>query len=85
MRSYSRMINEMLTQLYQDEKLWKCLKEEIRINPERIKMLHFVVMNYDRMSKMEIRERAYCYANSIQEEELLARQIFLCLLHLANT
>ena len=78
------MINEMLTQLYQDEQLRKCLREEIRINPERMKILHYIVMNYDRMSKMEIKERVYYYANSIQEDELLARQIFLCLLHLIN-
>ena len=78
------MINEMLTQLYQEERLRKCLREGIRINPERMKILHYIVMNYDRMSKMEIKERVYCYANSIQEDELLARQIFLCLLHLMN-
>jgi len=84
MRNYNRMINEILTQLYQEERLRKCLKEEVRINPERMKTLHYIVMNYDRMSKMEIRERVYYYGSSIQEEELLARQIFLCLLRLAN-
>ena len=84
MRNYTRMINEMLTQLYQDEMLQRCLREEIRINPERMKILHYIVMNYDRMSKMEIKERIYYYANSIKEEELLARQIFLCLLRLMN-
>ena len=84
MRNYNRIINEMLTQLYQDERLRKCLREEIEINSERIKILHYIVMNYDTMSKTEIKERVYHYANSIKEEELLARQIFLCLLHLAN-
>jgi len=84
MRNYNRMINEMLTQLYQDERLRKCLREEVKINPERIKILHYIVMNYDEMSKMEIKERVYRYANSIQEDELLARQIFLCLLRLGN-
>ena len=84
MRNYNRMINEMLTQLYQDERLRKCLREEVRINPERIKILHYIVMNYDEVSKMEIKERVYRYANSIQEDELLARQIFLCLLRLGN-
>ncbi len=84
MRNYNRMLNDMLGQLYQDEKLRKCLREEIKIHPERIKTLHYIVMNYDKMSSTEIRERAYRYANSIQEDELLARQIFLCLLRLAN-
>ena len=76
------MVNEMLGQLYQDEKLRRCLCEEIKINPERIKTLHYIVMNYDRMSSTEMEERIYRYAVGIQEDELLARQIFLCLLRL---
>ena len=85
MRNYNRMINEILGQLYQEERLQKCLWEEIKIHPERIKILHAIVMNYDRMSKGELWEEVYSYAGSIQEEELLARQIFLCLLRLTNT
>ena len=84
MKNYNRIINEILGQLYQEEKLQKCLREEIKINPERIKILHTIVMNYDRMSKVEIQEQVYSYAGSIQEEELLARQIFLCLLRFMN-
>ena len=36
------------------------------------------------MSKGEIQEKAYLYARSIEDEELFARQIFLCLMHLAE-
>ena len=84
MQNYNRYINEILGQVYQDEKLRKCLSEEVKIHPDRIKNLHYIVMNYDRMSRKELYERAYRYANSIQEEELAARQIFLCLLRLAE-
>lgn len=84
MQNYNRFINEILAQVYQDEKLRKCFNEEVKIHPERIRNLHYILMNHDRMNRAEIRERAYRYANSIQEEELLARQIFLCLLRLAD-
>ena len=84
MKKENRIINEMLGQLYQEEKLRRCLCEVIRIQPERLKVLHYVVMNYDRMSSVEIYERAYRYADSVQEDDLLARQMFLCLLHLAK-
>lgn len=84
MQDYSRLINEMLGQVYQDRRLYRCLCEEIRINPDRIKILYNIVMNYDRMSREEIREKAYRYAKLIESEDLLARQIFLCLLRLAG-
>ena len=84
MKNKNRIINEILGQLYQDEKLQRCLNEEIEINSERMKKLYEIVMNYDRMSGEEIKDLAYDYAESIREEELLARQIFLCLLRLAE-
>ena len=84
MKNYSRLINEILGQLYQEERLRNCLKERIKIHPDRIQILHNTVMNFDQMSKVEILEKAYCYGQSIGEEELLARQIFLCLLCLAE-
>lgn len=84
MKNGNRMINEMIGQLYQDEKLRRCLHEEIKINQKRITKLYDIVMNYDKMSGKEIKEQAYYYAESIQEEELLARQIFLCLLRLSE-
>jgi len=85
MRNDNKLINDILGQLYQEERLRRCLKEVIRIHPDRILILHYIVMNIDRLSESEIRERAYCYGQSVQEEELLARQIFLCLLCLAET
>ncbi len=84
MKNSNRMINEMLGQFYQDEKLRRCLHEEIKIHPERIKKLYEIVMNYDKMDEKEIKELAYSYAESIREDELLARQIFLCLLRLSE-
>ena len=84
MLDYSHLINEMLGQVYQHEKLQRCLRKEVKLNPDRMKILHQVVMNYDRMSRIEIRESAYRYANLIEEDELVARQIFLCLLRLSE-
>ena len=84
MKSENRMINEMIGQLYQDEKLRKCFYDEIKVQPERIKKLYEIIMNCDRLSGNEIKEMAYRYAESIQENELLARQIFLCLLRLSE-
>ena len=80
MRHYNQMVNEMLGQLYQEERLCSCLKETIKIHPERIQILHHIVMNMDYLSKAEMREMIYRYGQSIEEDELLARQIFLCLL-----
>lgn len=84
MLDYGHFINEILGQVYQDERLQQCLNEEVRIHPDRIRILHQVVMNYDCMSRAEIREKAYRYAKLIDDDELVARQIFLCLLRLAD-
>lgn len=84
MPDYSHYMNEILGQIYQHEKLQQCISEEVRVHPDRIRILHQVVMNYDCMSSEEIREKAYRYAKLIEEDELAARQIFLCLLRLAE-
>ena len=85
MQNYIRLINEMLGQIYQNKRLQKWLDETILIQKERIIILHYVIMNVDRLSKEEIEEQAYSFGKTIEgEEELLARQIFLCLLHLAR-
>lgn len=75
----------MLGQLYQDSYLYQCLCEEIRIKPERLFLLHQLVMNYDRMSAQEIKERVFRYGAMIEDGELFARQMFLCLLRLADS
>ena len=85
MRNNYKLINEILGQVYMDEELRKCLSETVKIHPERIRILHQIVMNRDYLSKEEIRERAYLYAKTIRGEELAARQIFLCLLHMAES
>ena len=82
MKNNNRMINEIIAQFYQDEKLLRCVQEEINIQPQRLNKLYEIIMNYDKMSEKEIKEQVYHYAESIQEEELLARQIFLCLIRL---
>lgn len=79
-----RLIGDMLGQLYQDRCLYQCLCEALNIRPERLKQLHYIVMNYDRMSPHEIREKAYKYGTMIEDEDLIARQMFLCLLRLAD-
>lgn len=84
MKSYIRLINDILGQIYQDERLQRCLEETILLHHDRILILHYVAMNIDRLSSAEIRERAYRYGRTIKSEDLLARQIFLCLLHLAD-
>ena len=84
MQKYLRQINEILGQIYQEKILRRCLRETISIDPERIAILHYVVMNIDCLSREEIREQAYCYGQTVREDELVARQIFLCLLHLAR-
>lgn len=84
MQNYDHFINEMLSEVFQDKELYQCLKQEIKIHPERIRILHQIVMNYDRMNMEEVREKVYQYAALIEEEDLLARQLLLCLLHLAR-
>ena len=84
MEKYLRQINEILGQIYQEKCLQRCMRETIEIEPERMEILHYVVMNIDCLSKEEIYEQAYCYGQMIKEDELVARQIFLCLLHLAE-
>lgn len=84
MKYYNQMINEILGQLYQEERLYSCLKETIKIHPERIRILHHIIMNMDDLSKVEMRDMIYRYGQSIEEDELLARQIFMCLLYLDN-
>ena len=84
MRNYNRLINEILGQIYEDEELQKCISETIKIRPDRIYILHQIIMNRDNLSKEEMKELAYRYARTIKPEELAARQIFLCLLHLVE-
>ena len=84
MKNSNKLINEILGQLYQEEQLRRCLKEVIQIHPKRILILHYIAMNIEHLTKEELREKAYLYAQTIHEEDLLARQIFLCLLCLAD-
>lgn len=84
MRSYMKLINDIISQIYQEERLRKCIKETLHINRERILILHYVAVNIDRLSSDDIRERAYRYGKMIRQDDLLARQIFLCLLTLAD-
>lgn len=83
-KNYEHIINEMLGEIYQDKELFYCLKSEIKIHPERIRILHQIVMNYDRMSCEELWEKVYRYAALIEEEDLLARQLLLCLQRLVK-
>ena len=84
MKNSNKLINEILGQVYQEEQLRRCLREVIQIHPERIRILHYVATNIGHLTNDELREKAYLYAQTIQEEDLLARQIFLCLLNLAD-
>lgn len=84
MKDYNLLMNDILGQLYQEERLRRCLLERIKVHPDRMDILHYVLMNLDGLSKAEIKERAYLYGQTIEEEDLLARQIFLCLLCLAD-
>ena len=80
----TRIISEILGQLYQDHYLYQCFYEELRIHPERVKKVHYIVMNYDKMTSGEIEENVFAYGATIEEEDLFARQIFLCLLRLVQ-
>jgi len=84
MQKRNELINDILGQLYQEERWSRCLKEVIQIQPERLWLLHNTVMNVGGLSGAEVRERAFRYGQTVKEEDLLARQIFLCLLHLAD-
>ena len=85
MHNYIRLINEILGQIYQDKRLQIWLEEAIPIQKEQIIILHYIIMNIDRISREEIEERAYRFGETIKDEdELLARQIFLCLLQLVD-
>ena len=84
MKTYLRQINEILGQIYQEKSLQRCLRETVKVDPERMTILYSVVMNIDCLSKEELYERAYHYGKMIKADELVARQIFLCLLHLAD-
>ena len=77
-------MNEILGQLYQERRLYQCFYEGLQIHPERIRRVHYIVMNYDRMSSEEIRKAAFDYGKMIGDEDLFARQMFLCLLRLAD-
>lgn len=79
-----RLMNEILGQLYQDRRLYQCFYDGLQIHPDRMRKVHYIVMNYDRMSSQEIREAAFGYGEMIGDEDLFARQMFLCLLRLAN-
>ena len=79
-----RLIGELLGQLYADKNLYRCLCEELNIRPQRVRLLHYIVMNYDMMSVQELREKVYEYGAMIKEEDLFARKIFLCLLRLVK-
>ena len=79
-----RMIGDMLGQLYNDKCLYTCLCEELKVCPNRLKLLHHIVLNYDRMTLKELKEKVFKYGKMIEEEDLFARQIFLCLLRLVK-
>ena len=79
-----RLIGEMLGQLYNDRRLYTCLCEELVTSPERLKLLHHIVLEYERMPLKEIREKVFLYGAMIGEEDLFARKIFLCLLRLVH-
>ena len=81
----AQLIGEILGQIYRDKRLYRCLCESVVIRPERLRLLYQVVMNYDRMPPEAIREKVYRYGNLIEDEELLARQMFLWLVRLLET
>lgn len=81
----AQLIGEILGQIYRDKRLYRCLCESVVIRPERLRLLYQVVMNYDRMPPEAIREKVYRYGNLIEDEELLARQMFLWLMRLLES
>lgn len=80
----SDMINEMLGAVFQSGDICRSIYAGLRINSERLLILHDIIVNHDRMGRDEMRCKAYRYGSMISEEEHLARHIFLCLVRLAD-
>ena len=84
-QKYAQLIGEILGQIYRDKHLYRCLCDSVSVRPERLRILYQVVMNYERMSPQAIREKVYHYGQLIEDEELLARQMFLWLMRLLES
>ena len=76
--------NTPTEEILTETQFWQCFAETIKVHPERIKIFAYIVTNYRKMTAEEIFEKAYQYAAYIKEEDLFARQIFLCLIRLAE-
>ena len=43
-----------------------------------------ILGSYDSISSQEMRKKAFCFGTMIEENDLAARQIYMCLLQLAD-
>ncbi len=82
-RVVNRAINEILGVIYQEQYIYWGIYRSLDIDCERIKMLHDIFMEIDLLDDKQLQEKIYGYGSLIEDENLLARQVFLCLLGVA--
>ena len=83
-RIISRMISEILGIIYQEQYIYWGIVQSLNIDYERIKILHDIFVRIDILEEEQLQERIYRYGSLITEEDLLARQMFLCLHNIAK-
>lgn len=78
-RRINGMINEILGVIYQEPYIYRGIVQSLNIDYERMKILHDILIRIDLLNEAELQEKIFHYGSLIREENLLARQVFLCL------
>ena len=78
------MISEILGVIYQEQYIYWGIVQSLDIDYERIKILHDIFMRIDLLDNEQLQDKIYHYGSLIQDENLLARQVFLCLFGIAK-
>lgn len=78
------MISEILGVIYQEQYIYWGIVQGLDIDYERIKILHDIFTRIDLLDNEQLQEKIYRYGSLIADENLLARQMFLCLFNIAK-
>ncbi len=73
----SKIVIGLMERVLRDAYLHRCMYDSVSWNWNRIVILEDILLTYDKVSTEQLQEKVYQYGILIDEEELLARQIFL--------
>lgn len=80
----TKNISDILGVIYQEQYIYWGIIKSLDVDYERVKILHEILMRIDLLDDKQLQEKIYGYGSLITDENLLARQVFLCLLGVAE-